>query len=118
MGMTVMNGSRDRRRPAPKIVQPGDMTPLFIPLATRWFREFESGAKTTEYRAEGPRWNARTLIPGRRAILAHGYSGRGRIPARISYVELIPRGHAPAEAREIYPDAATIVAIHFEDICR
>ncbi len=33
---------------------------LFVPLKREYFEEFAKGTKTTEYRLDGPRWNART----------------------------------------------------------
>ena len=48
------------------------MKPLFVPLATRWYEKFESGEKDTEYRQFGPRWNFKTCIVGRSAILSKG----------------------------------------------
>lgn len=84
--------------------------PLFIPLRTKWFRAFESGEKNKEYRAFGPRWNERTCNPGRKAVLAHGY-GWPRLNRRVVAFEIMPRALAPEEAREIFPDAAMIIAI-------
>jgi hypothetical protein len=56
--------------------------PLFIPLKTPYFRAFETGAKTTEYRCWGARWNATTCAVGRPTVLSLGYSGR-RLAARV-----------------------------------
>ena len=55
--------------------------PLFIPLKTEYFRQFESGSKHVEYRRFGARWNERNCAQGRAVTLSHGYSG-----ARISGV--------------------------------
>ena len=57
--------------------------PLFVPLKTRYFRAFESGVKTIEYRKAGPRWNEATCTVGRSVVLSHGYSG-SRIAARVA----------------------------------
>jgi hypothetical protein len=83
--------------------------PLFIPLKTQWFREFESGAKDTEYRAYGPRWNERTCRVGRKATVSHGYSGK-RLERVVAAFEVLSRADAPAAARTIYPEAAFIAA--------
>jgi hypothetical protein len=85
--------------------------PLFIPLKTQWFRAFESGEKTVEYRAYGPRWNERTCTPGRAATLSHGYSG-DRIHAEVVYIQVLPAHMTPKAAREFFPLASHIVAIH------
>ena len=63
--------------------------PLFVPLKTRYFRAFESGVKTIEYRKAGPRWNERTCSIGRPAILSHGYSG-ARLYACVASVQRVP----------------------------
>lgn len=87
------------------------MKPLFIPLKTQWFRAFESGAKTVEYRAYGPRWNERTCTPGRLALLSHGYSG-DRIKAVIVRLVVLSLDQAPEIARALFPNATHIAAIH------
>lgn len=84
--------------------------PLFIPLKTEWFLKFESGTKTTEYRAYGPRWNEKTCQYGRPATLSHGYNGR-RLKRYVVGFAKIPRRLAPAVAREIFPKARSIAAI-------
>lgn len=85
--------------------------PLFIPLRTQWFREFEAGTKDTEYRAYGPRWNEGTCRVGRDAVISHGYSG-ARLQRRVAGFAKMSRDQAPESARAIYPDAAFIAAIH------
>lgn len=84
--------------------------PLFIPLRTKWFREFEAGTKDTEYRAYGPRWNERTCPVGRAAVISHGYSG-ARLNRVVTGFKMLLAIQAPASAREIYPNAAYIAAI-------
>lgn len=84
--------------------------PLFIPLRTLWFREFETGTKDTEYRAYGPRWNERTCRLGRKATVSHGYSGK-RLQRRVTAFEKVPFADASPIAREIYPKAEFIAAI-------
>jgi hypothetical protein len=84
--------------------------PLFIPLRTEWFRKFEDGSKTAEYRAYGPRWNERTCYRGRKAVLSHGYNGK-RLEREVKDFEKLPRRMAPLAARQIYPDAKFIAAI-------
>ena len=58
------------------------MKPLFIPLRKQWFEAFASGAKTTEFREYGPRWNERTCVVGRKVTLSCGYNGR-RLRGRV-----------------------------------
>lgn len=77
------------------------MKPLFIPLQTRWFREFEAGRKSVEYRAYGPRWHEGTCIIGRPATISCGYNG-SRIAARVQAFRRIPIHAAPAAARELF----------------
>lgn len=87
-----------------------DEKPLFIPLRTQWFREFEAGTKDTEYRAYGPRWNEQTCRVGRSATLSHGYSG-ARLVRIVTAFYTIPNKDAPDAARLIYPKANFIAAI-------
>lgn len=86
---------------------------LFIPLKKEWYRAFELGAKNTEFRAYGPRWNERTCRPGRKATLSCGYSGP-RIERTVATFQKLPFSEAPAVARVIYPNAEFIAAIGFE----
>jgi hypothetical protein len=88
-----------------------DEKPLFIPLRTEWFRQFESGEKDTEYRAYGTRWNERTCRIGRAATLSHGYGKARRITKCVVGFRKMPQSDAPDAARQIYPDAAFIAAI-------
>ncbi|OPY72466.1 MAG: hypothetical protein A4E63_01209 [Syntrophorhabdus sp. PtaU1.Bin050] len=60
------------------------MKPLFIPLKREHFESFESGAKTTEFRQYGPRWNERTCIVGRPVILSLGYGKQRRLKGVIT----------------------------------
>lgn len=80
--------------------------PLFVPLKTEWFRAFERGEKTTEYRLYGPRWNESTCVPGRVVTLSHGYSGR-RIRAEV----LALRKVRNRSRTGIYPHGAMLAAI-------
>jgi hypothetical protein len=89
---------------------PPDEKPLFIPLKTQWFRAFESGAKSIEYRAYGPRWNEKTCRPGRNATVSHGYSG-ARLHRVVTGFEKLHYAIAPPAAKEIYPNAEWIAAI-------
>lgn len=91
------------------LVRTGDK-PLFIPLRTEWFRKFEDGSKTAEYRAYGPRWNERTCYRGRKAVLSHGYSG-ARLERVVMDFEKLPRSMVPDAALAIYPKAEFIAAI-------
>jgi len=57
--------------------------PLFIPLKTEYFRAFESGIKTTEYRRYGSLWNERTCRIGRRVVLSRGYGKQSRLTGTV-----------------------------------
>lgn len=89
--------------------------PLFIPLRTEHFRKFEDGSKTAEYRAYGPRWNERTCRVGRKATVSHGYSGK-RLKLVVADFKIIPFEKAPYAAKQIFPDAAWIAAIHLRPL--
>lgn len=58
--------------------------PLFIPLKTRYFRAFQAGTKTIEYRRAGPRWNETTCAVGRPVVLSHGGNSGARLSARVA----------------------------------
>lgn len=89
--------------------------PLFVPLTTKWFRQFESGEKYVEYRAFGPRWNLDTCFGGREVTLSHGYSG-ARLSSKIVSVDVLHAAAAPEVARQIFPNAEKIIAIHLGEI--
>jgi len=57
--------------------------PLFIPLKREYFEAFERGEKRFEYRLSGARWNERTCVPGREALLSLGYGKHRRLRARV-----------------------------------
>ena len=84
--------------------------PLFVPLRTEWFKQFESGAKDTEYRAYGPRWNERTCRVGRAATVSHGYSGK-RLARTVTAFSILDWSEAPAGAKAIFPNTPLIAAI-------
>jgi hypothetical protein len=87
-----------------------DEKPLFIPLKTEWFRAFEAGTKSEEYRAYGPRWNERTCRVGRAATVSHGYSGK-RLQKTVTGFRKIRWALAPIVACEIYPNSDFIAVI-------
>lgn len=88
------------------------MKALFIPLKTEWFNAFKSGSKTTEYRLYGPRWNEKTIIPGRAATLSHGYSG-ARLSAKVVRMRKIRN-----KITDLYPKNAILCAIDLTDISK
>lgn len=63
--------------------EPASLPPIFFALRTAYFRAFERGEQSFELRRYGRRFNERVCLPGRRVILGHGYSGRGRLSATI-----------------------------------
>jgi len=65
------------------------MKPLFFALKTVWFRAFESGTKTIEYRRYGARWHERSCAIGRAVVLSHGYSG-ARLYGRVAAFNAMP----------------------------
>ena len=58
--------------------------PLFIPLKAEFYTAFENGAKDTEYRKAGPRWNSQTCRIGRRVVLSYGYGKARRMNGVIT----------------------------------
>ena len=58
-------------------------TALFIPLRTEHYKAFASGAKDTELRVYGPRWNESTCYLGRPVVLSCGYGKQHRLQGRI-----------------------------------
>lgn len=87
-----------------------DEKPSFIALRRPHWEAFRDGVKTIEWRRWGPRWNERTVYPGRAVTLSLGYSGP-RLGGTILEVNREPRSRAPETARDIYPDAETFCAI-------
>ena len=65
------------------------LKPLFIPLMTRYFEQFQSGVKKHEYRLYGPRWNEDVCVIGRHVILSKGYGKQNRLRGRIISFERI-----------------------------
>ncbi len=57
--------------------------PLFIPLKTQFFRAFQDGSKTVEYRRHGALWNARTCRIDRPVVISHGYGKKERLTGRV-----------------------------------
>lgn len=88
------------------------MKPLFVPLKTEYFRAFERGEKTIEYRAYGARWNERTCTRGRDVTLSHGYSG-ARLYGRVRGMRKVT---AASIGSVIYPPDTMLAAISVEGI--
>ena len=86
------------------------MKPLFIPLKTRYFRAFQRGEKTTEYRLYGPRWHEGTCYAGRPVTLSHGYSG-ARLTGIIEQMRIIRNS-----VTDLYPRGCYLAAIDIADI--
>lgn len=86
------------------------MKPLFIPLKTRWFRDFAEGRKSVEYRAYGPRWHEGTCVVGREVVISHGYSG-DRIQGVVTGFRRMALHDAPLVAQEYFAGHEYIAAI-------
>lgn len=86
---------------------PRKETPLFVPLKTEYYRDFETGIKTTEYRRYGARWNERTCRVGRAVVLSRGYGKRDRLTGTIRGFIADPlnclENHVSRELRALYP---------------
>lgn len=63
------------------------MKPLFIPLFTRYFEQFERGEKHMEYRRPGGPFNPGTCYPGRLVTLSCGYGAHRRLQGKITFAE-------------------------------
>ncbi|WP_155321207.1 hypothetical protein [Desulfosarcina ovata] len=70
------------------------MKPLFLPLKKEHYNMFERGLKQCEYRKYGPRWNERTCVPGRPAVISCGYRKGNRL---FGYVAGFATAH-PSES--------------------
>lgn len=88
------------------------MKPLFIPLRTEYFRAFERGEKTVEYRRYGRGWNERTCLVGKTAVLSHGYSG-ARLIAIVASFRII---RAAEINSTIYSHDTLLAAISLDEI--
>lgn len=64
-----------------------DEKPLFIPLNAKFYRQFESGEKSVEYRLYGARWNERNCRIGRKVTLSLGYGKHERLSGEIKSFE-------------------------------
>lgn len=74
---------------------------LSIALCRPHFEAFASGAKDTEYRRFGSKWNATTCYSGRRVVLSLGYGKSHRLRGVIVRFDVLPLDQVPA-AVEIY----------------
>jgi hypothetical protein len=85
------------------------MKSLFIPLKTAYFRAFENGSKTTEFRVYGKRWHEGTCPVGRLVTLSCGYSG-ARLYGRIVRFNTSTAPTQTAEWQDCYGIAESQVA--------
>lgn len=76
--------------------------PLFIPLKTEYYRAFENGTKTHEYRRYGGPWNERTCFVGRPVTLSRGYSTPDRLSAVVKGFRRLRIEDMPPEFMEIW----------------
>lgn len=61
-----------------------EMSPLFVPLKTEFYDDFDAGRKPSELRLYGERWNEKTCPPGRPVILSKGYGKKHRLRGVIT----------------------------------
>lgn len=85
------------------------MKALFIPLITKYFEQFESGDKLTEYRLYGKRWNENTVFPGRPVTLSKGYGRYKRLKTKVVRLRKVKNTFT-----DIYPRGVILAAI---DVC-
>lgn len=81
---------------------------LFIPLKKEWFEMFASGAKKTEYRFYGKRWNERVCRVGRRVVLSLGYGKARRLTGTIAAFNMVFFPGIPQPERSFF--AQTLLA--------
>lgn len=74
-----------------------EVRPLFVPLITKYYEEFENGTKTKEYRKYGPRWNERTCFVGRPAVLSKGYGKANRLQSCVRNFRKVPASQYPPD---------------------
>lgn len=63
--------------------------PLFVPLHREYFDLFKAGSKTHELRKNGPRWNEKTCVIGRPAVISLGYGKKSRLKARVMDFQVV-----------------------------
>ena len=85
--------------------------PLFVPLKTQYFRAFEDGSKTIEYRRYGARWNECSAWIGRPVTVSHGYSG-ARLYGHVVSVQRVPGSALPDP--DPYESTDELIAITLE----
>ncbi len=107
---TIRTSEPDTARPVRYTARMSDR-PLFVPLKTRYFRAFEDGSKTIEYRRYGARWNERAAWIGRPVTLSHGYSG-ARLYARVVSVQRVPGSALPES--DPYEPTDELIAVTLE----
>ena len=107
---TIRTREPDTARPVRYTARMSDR-PLFVPLKTRYFRAFEDGSKTIEYRRYGARWNERTAWIGRPVTLSHGYSA-DRLYAHVVSVQRVPGSTLPDP--DPYEPTDELIAIGIE----
>jgi hypothetical protein len=84
--------------------------PLFIPLCAEFFDAFACGAKGTEFRLLGSRWNATTCRIGRAVTLSRGYGKSRRLSGIVAgFAEVGP--NADPAIRRVYPFGDSLAAI-------
>ena len=93
--------------------------PLFIPLKTEYYEQFENGTKRFEMRKYGARWNETTLWINRDVILSKGYGKKHRMQGHITHLERMRAIAMPERYHKdiiaCYGDLrVTIVCIHIE----
>ena len=95
------------------------ISPLFIPITSRWFEEFYEGRKTTEFRPYGKRWNEKTCQVGREVTLSKGYGKYHRIRAIITGFEQSTEATKSMDWQAVYGERGGVAAcIHMKILDR
>lgn len=63
--------------------------PMFIPLKTEHYENFEKRTKTEEFRPYGARWNEDACRIGRRVTLSKGYGKKHRLSGTITGFRIV-----------------------------
>lgn len=63
--------------------------PMFIPLKTEHYENFEKRTKTEEFRPYGARWNEHACRIGRKVTLSKGYGKKHRLHGTITGFRIV-----------------------------
>jgi hypothetical protein len=62
--------------------------PIFIPLNSKPYEQFEAGTKPEEFRRYGARWNEGTCTVGRAVTLSKGFGKKHRLQGTVTHFKM------------------------------